>query len=222
MLELKGFPGPRRPTITVSTHGEPSTIITGLDGNPENRWIFNAQLNSIESPDGAVLQQRSDPRSAFKGHIRSTAWDDLHLLYFTSYALYNYLTAPFIFALPGFEVSELESHEECGEVWRVLQVIHPDGFPAHTKVQRFYFDSKNFLLRREDYETDVAGGVASHYCFDYQDFDGIIIPTMRRVVRRLPDRTPVLTGPTAFGLQYVELKIVDKDGSVHSEGKRLL
>jgi len=221
MLEIRGYPGARQPTITVNTHGEPSTVITGLDGNPENRWVFKTQHNYIESPDGAVLQERSAPRSAYKGHIRSTPWDNLHLLYFTSYAIYNYLTTPFIFTLPGFEVSELESHEEFGEVWRVLQVVYPDDFPAHTKVQRFYFDSKDFLLRREDYEVDVSVGVASHYCFDYKSFDGIVVPTTRRVVARRPDRTSVLAGPSAFGLQYVEVKIIGKDGSIHSEGKRV-
>lgn len=221
-LEFKGYPGTRQPTITVNTHGEPYTVMTGLDGDPGNRGIFHPQHNSIESSNGTVIQERSDPRSAFKGHIRSTAWDNLHLLYFVSYALYNYLTAPFSFALPGFEVSELESHQENGEVWRVLQVVHPDGFPAHTKVQRFYFDSKDFMLRREDYETDVASGVVSHYCFDYRSFDGVVMPTMRRVVWRLPDRSAVLAGPTSFGLQYVDVKIIDKDGSVHEEGKRVV
>jgi hypothetical protein len=222
VLEFKGYLGTRQPTITINTHGEPSSVMTGLDGNPEDRWIFKAQHNSIESQHGAVIQERSEPRSSFKGHTRPTPWDKLHLLYFTSYAHYNYLTTPFIFALPEFEVSELESHAECGEVWRVLEVTHPDGFPTHTKVQRFYFDSKDFLLRRIDYETDVVGGVTSHYCFDYKTFDGIVIPTMRRVVRRLPDRTAVLMGPTSFGLQYIELKVIDKDGSVHSEGKRVV
>lgn len=216
-----GYPGTRQPTITLDTHGEPSTVITGLEGNPQDRWLFKAQHNAIESPDGTVIQERSDPRLAFKGHERPTPWDDLHLLYFVSYTLYNYLTAPFIFALPGFEVSELDPHSESREVWRVLKVTHPDDFPTHTKVQRFYFDSRDFLLRHIDYETDVAKGVASHYCFDYKSFGGIVIPTMRRVVRRLPDESSVLSGPTSFGLQYVDVKVINKDGSVHSEGKRV-
>lgn len=220
-IKFSGYPGTRQPTVTLNTHGEPSTTITGLAGNPQNRWLFQARHSSIESPDGEVLRERSNPRIAFKGHERPTPWDDLHLLCFVSYALYNYLTTPFIFALPGFQVSELEPHSESGEVWRVLNVIHPDDFPTHTKVQRFYFDSKDFLLRRIDYETVVAKGVASHYCFDYKSFDGIVIPTLRRVVKRLPDGTSVLSGPTSFGLQYVDVKVFNKDGSVHSEGKRV-
>jgi hypothetical protein len=35
-----------------------------------------------------------------------------------------------------------------GETWRVLEVTHPDGWPAHDKVQEFYFGEHVFLLRR--------------------------------------------------------------------------
>jgi hypothetical protein len=143
-------------------------------------------------------------------------------LYFVSYAIYNYLTTPFIFALSGFSVSELELHSELEETWRVLRVVHPDSFPTHTKIQWFYFDSKDFLLRKINHETDVAGGMASHYCFDYKSFDGIAIPTTRRVVGRLPDGSAASTGPTVFGLQYNSAKITDKNRKVYKEGKRVM
>jgi hypothetical protein len=39
----------------------------------------------------------------------------------------------------------------------------------HSARQRFYFNDKG-LLQRLDYATDVAGGVASHYCFDHVTF----------------------------------------------------
>ncbi len=77
------------------------------------------------------------------------------------------------------------------------------------------------MLRRIDYETDVAGGAASHYCYDYRSFDGIVIPTVRGVVKRLPDRRALLEGPTSFGLQYVAVKIFDEDGTVHEKGERV-
>jgi hypothetical protein len=50
--------------------------------------------------------------------------------------------------------------------------------------QELYFDGA-FMLKRWDYETDVLGGVATHYCYDSKTVDGIIIPTLRRVVREL-------------------------------------
>ena len=62
------------------------------------------------------------------------------------------------------------------------------------------------MLKRLDYTTDVLGGVAAHYCYDPMPFDGIIIPTLRRVVRRTPDG-PLLSGRTSFLLDYVDVAV---------------
>jgi hypothetical protein len=37
---------------------------------------------------------------------------------------------------------------------------------------RFYF-GPDLLLRRLDYDTDIDGGVAAHYCFDYRAYSSI-------------------------------------------------
>lgn len=50
--------------------------------------------------------------------------------------------------------------------------------PAHWPAQKFFFDAKG-LLKRIDYETVVAGGIASHYCYDPKTFGGIVFPTRR-------------------------------------------
>jgi len=39
-------------------------------------------------------------------YCHRNAWDDLHLAYFSGYAMWNYLTTPFLFAMEGFEVEE--------------------------------------------------------------------------------------------------------------------
>src|SRR5689334_8921262 len=46
----------------------------------------------------------SDPTPAplLPGTFGRRPWDRLHLTYFLGYALWNYLTAPFLFALPDF------------------------------------------------------------------------------------------------------------------------
>jgi hypothetical protein len=105
----------------------------------------------------------------------------------------------------GLRIRELETHAEAGETWRVLEVTYPDDVPAHTKVQKLYFD-QSFMLKRLDYTTDVLGGVATHYCYDPIAFDGIVIPTLRRVVRRTPDR-PLISGRTSFILDYVDVVV---------------
>jgi hypothetical protein len=62
------------------------------------------------------------------------------------------------------------------------------------------------MLKRLDYVTDVLGGVGAHYCYDPKTFDGIVIPTLRRVVRRTPDGVN-LSGPTSFVLDYTDVSI---------------
>jgi hypothetical protein len=204
LLELKGYPGHRRPTVSVDV-SVPRAVFQRLGGDPDDRWIFTTDRVWIERRDGSIVEQRSDPRAAFAGHERSTPWDRLHLTYFIGYAIWNYLTTPFLFVLPGFTAREVEPHVEGGETWRVLEVTYPDCIPAHTKVQKLYFDDR-FMLKRLDYITDVLGGVAAHYCYDPVTIDGVVLPTLRRVVRRTADG-PLLSGRTSFILDYTDVAI---------------
>jgi hypothetical protein len=64
------------------------------------------------------------------------------------------------------------------------------------KVQELYLDQV-FMLKRLDYTTDVFGAVGAHYCYDPVTFDGIVIPTLRHMVRRTPDG-PLFSGRTSF------------------------
>jgi hypothetical protein len=171
----------------------------------DDRWIFTLGCVWIERPDGFIVEERSEPRSAFAGHDRTTPWDRLHLTYFLGYAMWNYLTTPFLFTWPGFTTREVESHVENRQTWRVLEVMYPDNVPAHTSQQRLYFDEAG-MLKRLDYVTDVLGGVGAHYCYDPKIFDGIVVPTLGRVVRRTPDGVD-LSGPTSFVLDYTDVSI---------------
>ena len=62
------------------------------------------------------------------------------------------------------------------------------------------------MPKRLDHTTDVLGGVAAHYCYDPMAFDGIVLPTPRRVVRRTPGG-PLLSGRTSFLLDYVDVAV---------------
>ena len=64
----------------------------------------------------------------------------------------------------------------------------------------------DFTLRRLDYTTDVLGGVAAHYGYDHVTIDGLVFPTLRRVVRRTPEG-PLLSGRTSFILDYTDLVV---------------
>jgi hypothetical protein len=69
-------------------------------------------------------------------------------------------------------------------------VTYPDEVPAHTKVQKLYF-GEDLVLTRLDYVADVLGGVAAPYCYDHAPIDGLVFPTLRRVVRRTLESPPV-------------------------------
>ena len=87
------------------------------------------------------------------------------------------------------------AHQEGGDVWRRLLVKYPSDIPAHSDEQTLYFSEKG-LLQRVDYKTDVLGGIAAHYCYDYISFGGIVFPTLRRVVTRNESQS-LLSNPTA-------------------------
>jgi hypothetical protein len=204
LLDLKGFPGHHRPSASIDVR-QPRVVMQRLGGEPDDRWNFTKDRVWIERRDGSVVAERSNPRAAFAGHQRDMPWDRLHLTYFLGYAIWNYLTAPFLFAWPGFACQELDRHVEGRETWRVLEVTYPDTIPAHTKTQKLYFDDA-FMLKRLDYVTDVLGGVAAHYCYDPVTIEGLIFPTVRRVVRRTPEG-PLLTGLTSFELDYTNVEV---------------
>ena len=159
-------------------------------GSAGQRIRFTPDLLILESEGGDVIDHRSDPRGAFTGHVNETPWDLFHAAYFQGYALWTYMTQPFLYTFPGFAVEEIEPWEEDGEIWRRLKVIFPDMIASHTRVQVSYF-SPDGLLRRHDYEVDVLGGEGAHYVGDYRKHGGIMVPHRRRVYPLGPDNRKV-------------------------------
>ncbi|MGA5444238.1 hypothetical protein G6W51_20110 [Streptomyces coelicolor] len=148
---------------------------------PGLRTSVTPRRVAVESDAGEVIAERLDPRAAFAGHSLETPWDNLHLAYFAGYAMWTYLTSPFIFAAPDLRTEELPSLTEEGQTLRRLKVTFPDRIATHSKEQVFYFGPDG-LLRRHDYTADVLNaGPVAHYASDYADFDGIMLPTRRRV-----------------------------------------
>jgi hypothetical protein len=148
---------------------------------PGLRTSFTAQRVAIESDTGEVQAERLDPRAAFAGHTLHTPWDDLHVAYFAGYAMWTYLTAPFSFASPGFRTEQLSPVQEEGQTWQRLKVTFPDHVATHCREQTFHFDESG-LLRRHDYTAEVINaGPAAHYCSGHREFNGIMVPTRRRV-----------------------------------------
>lgn len=149
-------------------------------GSNDRIVISSANRTVMETGEGDVLAERTDPRAAFAGHDLDTPWDPLHGMYFASYAMWSYLTALFSLALPGVQLWDIDPIEENGETWRGLRAVMPEGIATHSRAQEFYFGADG-LLRRQDYTLDIADGSRiANYALDIVDVDGIRIASKRR------------------------------------------
>jgi hypothetical protein len=193
----KGWPGAlAQETVEIDLPQERSVFTPFTQ--PGYRSVFETgpERVTIETTSGQPVDQRLQARAAFRGHVRATAWDRLHLGYFIGYAFWNYLVSPFLFTWPGVEAHEIEPWYESGQTWRRLHVSFPPAIATHNPGQVFYFD-RDGLQRRMDYVTEILGAtLVAHYTSRHQDFGGIVFPTRRRVFRRNPDGTSNLNLPS--------------------------
>jgi hypothetical protein len=187
---LKGLvqdPAPRRMTVAMQ---EEFASVTPF-GQPNWRTSFRPERVAIETLDGETVRERQNPRASFDGHTMNTPWDPLHRAYFNGYALWTYMTTPFFMVLPGFEVREIDPIKDGNKVWRGLRVRFPKGYASHSEEQDFYFGD-DFLLRRHDYQVDIAGSFpAAQYVDQIIEAQGLKMPTRRRAYIRGPDMKPV-------------------------------
>jgi hypothetical protein len=179
---IKGQPQdplPRHMTVALD-HGWASLRPFGAD---DQKTDFTPGRVAIEKLDGRVVSERISPRESFAGHEFTTPWDALQRAYFNGYALWTYLTTPFVLAFDGVSVDEIAPVEDGGRRWRGLQARFPPDIASHSVTQEFYFGEDD-LVRRHDYRVDVAGGFsAAQYLDDIIEADGIKLPSKRRAYR---------------------------------------
>lgn len=159
-------------------------------GGSSHRYVYDvapdgAEVLSIFTGDGGVVESRHDPRPGFPSFVDHT-WDEIQVAYFATVASWNYLNEPFLFSRDDIRSVELEPWEENGETWRRLAVRFPSHLPNHNPDQVFYFGD-DYLLRRMDYRPEVASGPAAHYLYEPKEFNGVIAYTHREVYPRTPD-----------------------------------
>jgi hypothetical protein len=200
LWELKGQTGLfARATYDADLHQQRATL--GHFGGPDRRVRFTPDRLILETSKGDLIRTRDKPREAFAGHVNETPWDELHAAYFTGYAMWTYLTLPFLYAYPGFETEEIEPWGEGEETWRRLKVTFPDTIANHTREQVSYFGADG-LLRRHDYAVDVLGGSkGAHYVHGHQNHYGVMVPHRRRVYPLGPDN-PKSPGAPAHHNRY--------------------
>ena len=191
LFPLKGMiqdATPRR--MTVWLHQERSSVYPY--GKSDQRTMFTAERIAIEKLDARLVSERYAPRDSFAGHQMSTPWDTLQRAYFNGYAMWTYLTTPFLLAMDGVRIEEAEPWQEGTETWRVLRAQFPGSIETHSSIQEFFFGA-DLHLRRHDYSVNIAGGfLAAQLTSDYVVADGIHLPTKRRAYTRGPDRKPIM------------------------------
>jgi hypothetical protein len=168
----------------ISTRGQ-HVILTPYPG-PGRRGVLDQDGTvRIETDEGEPVEVRANARGAFGDLRHKLWWDRLDILYFATYAIWTYVSTPFVFAREDYQVVELGQWVEDGRPWRRLAVRFPDHVHTHSREQVFYLDP-NGLIRRHDYTAEPIGGwaKAAHYCLDDRSFDGLLLPTRRRVYPR--------------------------------------
>lgn len=187
----------------IKTHTEQLTITPFTA--PDRRSAFAPGRLVLETLAGVVVESRENPEASFAGQTIETPWDSFHVAYFASEALWTYLTSPFLYTYPGFETEEIEPWHENAEVWRRLKVTFPDYVASHTKTQVTHFGPDG-LMRRHDYTVDILGGATgANYPTNYREFQGIWMPTTRRIyaydeaMRKVPE-------PLLVSLDFGELR----------------
>ncbi|MCX2933962.1 hypothetical protein ORI20_27200 [Mycobacterium sp. CVI_P3] len=210
LWEIKGQPQdatPRR--MAVATQRSWASVRPF--GAPDQRTDFTAARIAIEKLDGRVVAERRNPRESFTGHELATPWDPLQRAYFNGYALWTYLNTPFLMALPGLRVSEIDPVEDHGRQLAGLRVEFPAEFPSHSAVQEFYVNEQ-YLVCRHDYRVDVAGGFAAiQYIDGAVDFDGFTMPTKRKAYRADTDNR-VITKDLMVSIDLSEFAFRTGDG----------
>ena len=124
-------------TMRIDLHREWGSLAPF--GKPGQRTDFSPGRIAIIAEDGRVVAERNSPRASFARHDMRTHWDPLHRAYFNGYALWTCLTTPFLLAMEGFEVREIEPWREGAEVWRGLRATFPAAIASHSNEQDFYF-----------------------------------------------------------------------------------
>ncbi len=67
-------------------------------------WTPNNCDRNVRRPGLGSLRGSA---CGFPGQVLETPWEDVHVTYFSSEAMWTYLTIPFLYTYPGFAVEEL-------------------------------------------------------------------------------------------------------------------
>ena len=188
LWRMKGIPLDDKPRTITSEFRRQWTRVEPF-GHDDWHMIYEPHRVVIATRAGDILARQDNPRETFAGHAWETAWTPLQLAYFNGYAMWTYYNTPFLLGAPGIEATEIAPITTDGRLLRGMRVRFPANLHSHSSEQSLFFDESG-LLRRHDYDVDVAGhGRAAHLISEYIDVQGLLFPTRRRVFMRNADGT---------------------------------
>ncbi len=187
LFQLKGINIPPHARITVDVQ-RPHTVIAPVDESGDI-GVLDGFSVMIVAPDDRILEQRADAREHLQNASVSTKWDRLNLLYFLGYAFWGYYTLPYQLTRTDIEWTELRDG--------ILQADYGTNLPVHSRIQRFWFDTKTGLLRRNDYTPVAADPNArvANVVFEHGVSNGIPYTSKRRVKISVDQYGWVLASP---------------------------
>ena len=105
----KGWPPDTTVDQTVTLDTAREHIAFTPFTRPDRQMVFDAATDAVamQTLDGEPVETLAPARAAFRGMLRNSARDALHLGYFLGYACWNYFTTPFLFMYPGVETREV-------------------------------------------------------------------------------------------------------------------
>jgi hypothetical protein len=191
--------------LKVAVRPHAREVVLGDYVHPGWRGVWTGDEVRILDDQGKTAAQRSQPRMSFSRLDRQVRWDKLDMLYFAGYALWNYLSFPFILEAPGVSLTESKRPQTRGA--RRIDARFDPGIPTHSTLQSFHLDNKGLLLRH-DYTADVIGrwARAANACLASECVDGLRFYTRRRVTPRIgPDKSLPL--PTLVWIEIDDIRV---------------
>ncbi len=167
---------------------------------PESRLLFSLRKQrtviSLSGGQGTLLVQpdlvsHMDTHGLYRASLahprehllraERSDWDVLRTAYFFANIIRYSVTAPFLYALPGFLTEEIEPWTEGDETWRGLKIVFPREMEAPVQVQYAHYGSDG-LLRRMRSRIDILENLELvSYITSYDQVNGIWIATCQDV-----------------------------------------
>jgi hypothetical protein len=196
----------RKLRVSVRPH-ERFVTFNGYSG-PGRQGIWTPAESRILDASGAVIGRWNNDRASYARLGKQFRWSHLDLLYFAGYAIWNYLSFPFLLGLPGVRVSQRNSGG------RILDASFDEGIATHSQRQSFHIDD-NGLLLRHDYTANVIGSWAhaANFCLDSVEIGGLRFYHRRVVYPRFGENT-IVRFPTLVWIEIDDIRINSKQGGI--------